>query len=143
MEHTARLLLREVVTVGPSEPVRDVVRLMKAKHVGCVLVVDGGRLTGIFSERDLVMRVAIQDEDLRGAPVSRFMTPDPVVVDAGEPLEKVFQILSRRRFRHVPIVENGRPAGIVSLSDFAGILPEVFSEEKYAQYFVDYWRSRG
>jgi len=143
MEYTARLLVREVVTVGASEPVREVVRLMKAKHVGCVLVMDGERLAGIFSERDLVMRVAVEDEDLRGAPVSRFMTPDPVTVDVGEPLERVFEVLSRRRFRHVPITEQGRPAGIVSLSDFAGILPEVFAEDKYAQYFVDYWRSRG
>lgn len=142
MEHAARLLVREVVTVGPSEPVLNVVRLMKTKHVGCVLVVDGGRLAGIFSERDLLTRVAAEEPDLRGAPVSRFMTPDPVAVDVAEPLERVFEILSRRRFRHVPITEGGRPAGIVSLSDFAGVLPEVFSEEKYSQYFVDYWNQR-
>ncbi|OGR59491.1 MAG: hypothetical protein A2X36_09010 [Elusimicrobia bacterium GWA2_69_24] len=139
MEHLAELLAREVVSVGPSETVAVVARLMKEKHIGCVLVTEAGRAVGIFSERDLLNRVVCPQEDVRTAPVSRFMTPDPVTVEASEPLARVFDILSRRRFRHVPITRDGRPVGMVSLSDFSGILKEVFEEDRYAQYFVDYW----
>ena len=70
------------------------------------------------------------------------MTPDPMTVDQEEPIEKVFELLSRRRFRHVPITSGKKRVGMVSLSDFAGVLREVFDEEKYLQYFVKYLEGR-
>lgn len=142
MAHTARLLVREVVSVPPSEPLLEVVRLMKAKHIGCVLVAEGGSLKGIFTERDLITQVLPEGLDLEDTPVSRVMTADPETVDCDEPLERVFELLSRRRFRHVPITDKGRPAGMVSLSDFACVLREAFSEGRYIQYFVDYCAKR-
>ncbi|MBI5244740.1 MAG: CBS domain-containing protein [Elusimicrobia bacterium] len=143
MSHTAQLLIREVVTVAPSEPVLDVVRLMRNKHIGCVVVAEAGKVAGIFTERDLVTRVVPEELDVRSTPVSKVMTRDPVTVDCAEPLERVFDLLARHRFRHVPITDAGRPAGMVSMSDFAGVLREVFGEGRYIQYFVDYVAHRG
>lgn len=141
MEHTAELLVRDLVTVHPGQSVRDVARLMKAKHVGCVIVTEGGKVAGIFSERDLVNRVVAGDLDPDSTHVSQVMTREPVVVDVRKPLEDVFAVLARRRFRHVPIVDGERPVGMVSLSDFAAVLREVFGEPRYLQYFVDYCKA--
>ncbi|MFH1726416.1 MAG: CBS domain-containing protein [Elusimicrobiota bacterium] len=139
MAYTAELLVREVVTVAPSEPILEVARLMRRKHIGCVVVAEGGKIAGIFSERDLVNRVVAEAVDPQQIPVSRVMTAAPVTVESSEPLERVFAVLARRRFRHVPITKDGRPVGMVSLSDFVGVLGEVFSEERYVQYFADYF----
>lgn len=138
MAHTARLLACDVVSVGPSESVLAACRLMRDKRVGCVLVTEAGRLVGVFTERDLLNRVVPAEAVPSASPVSGFMTRDPVTVEADAPIERVFALLSERRFRHVPIVDRGRPVGMASLSDFAGILAEVFSDEAYLRYFVDY-----
>ena len=142
MAHTARILACDVVSVPPTDSVLDACRLMRDKRVGCVLVVEDGRVAGVFTERDLLTRVVPAELPSATTPVSRVMTKDVQSVGADEPVERVFELLSARRFRHVPIVEDGRPVGMVSLSDFAGILREVFSEEAYLRYFVDYCESR-
>ena len=142
MAHTARILACDVVSVPSTDSVLDACRLMRDKRVGCVLVADGGRLVGVFTERDLLTRVVPAELPPSSTPVGAVMTKDVQSVGADEPVERVFELLSSRRFRHVPIVEGGRPVGMVSLSDFAGILREVFSEEAYLRYFVDYCEAR-
>ncbi|TBR22223.1 CBS domain-containing protein [bacterium] len=142
MAHTARILACDVVSVPPTDSVLAACRLMREKRVGCVLVADAGRLVGVFTERDLLTRVVPAELPAASTPVGDVMTKDVRSVGADEPVERVFELLSERRFRHVPIVEGGRPVGIASLSDFAGVLREVFSEEKYLRYFVDYCEAR-
>lgn len=142
MAHTARILACDVVSVPSTDSVLDACRLMRDKRVGCVLVADGGRLVGVFTERDLLTRVVPAQLPPEATPVSAVMTKDVQTVGADEPVERVFELLSARRFRHVPIVDGVRPVGMVSLSDFAGILREVFSEEAYLRYFVDYCEAR-
>ena len=115
----------------------DAVRLMKRKYIGCVLVVKEDRLIGIFTERDLMTRVVPENIDVNKTPVSEYMTPDPKAVERTEPLADVFEMLSMNRFRHVPITDKGKAVGIVSLSDFAAVLKEVFEEDKYLNYFLD------
>lgn len=142
MAHTARILACDVVAVPPSESVLAACRLMRDKRVGCVLVTEGSRLVGVFTERDLLTRVVPAELLPDRTPVGAVMTKDVQAVGADEPVERVFELLSARRFRHVPIVEGGRPVGMVSLSDFAGILKEVFAEDAYLRYFVDYCEAR-
>ena len=137
MAYYARLLFKEVASVPSAETVLEAVRLMRRKSVGCVVVADEGKIAGVFTERD-IMRAVSEELDLRTTPVSQVMTRDPLSVDCAEPLERVFELLSRGRFRHVIVTEGGRPAGIASLGDFAGVLREVFSDSRYIQYFVDY-----
>jgi len=126
MDYKAELLVKDVVSVAPGETIFNAVNLMKEKHIGCVVVSEGEKVVGIFTERDLVNRVIPDKINVQKTPVSKIMTKDPVTVGASEPLEKVFALLSRRRFRHVPITKDGRAVGMVSLSDFAGVLREVF-----------------
>lgn len=142
MKHKAEILMCEVVTVSPDSTISEVAELLKRRRIGCVVVEDQQKIVGIFSERDIVTRILPAGVSIKKAKVREHMTPDPATVEASEPLEKVFALLARQRFRHVPITLGGRPVGIVSLTDFAGVLREVFSEEKYVQYFVDYFKSK-
>ncbi|TPW21807.1 MAG: hypothetical protein FD126_331 [Elusimicrobia bacterium] len=142
MAHTARILACDVIAVPPTDSVLAACRLMRDKRVGCVLVTEGGRIVGVFTERDLLTRVVPSELPPADTPVSAVMSKEVQSVGADEPVERVFELLSARRFRHVPIVEGGRPIGMVSLSDFAGILREVFAEEAYLRYFVDYCEAR-
>ena len=142
MDYKADLLLREVVTVGPKAKIIEVVRLMRDKHIGCVVITDNDKVCGVFTERDVLNKVVPDEVDTAKTAVSKYMTADPVTVESSAPLEKIFEILSRQRFRHVPIVDDGKAVGMVSLSDFAGVLREVFEEPKYLQYFVDYTKAR-
>jgi len=136
------LLLCDVATVGPDETIQEVSRLMRSRHIGSVVVVKNEAIIGVFTERDLANKIVPGNVDVAKAKVSDYMTPDPYTVDREEPLEKVFDLLARRHFRHVPIVDGKKPVGMVSLSDFAGVLREVFEEEKYLQYFVSYIEER-
>ena len=142
MTHPARILCCEVVTVRPEESVLSACRLMRDKRVGCVLVTEGPRLVGVFTERDLLNRVVPEGLPPATTPVRDVMTPSPETVGADEPVDRVFALLSKRRFRHVPIVEDGRPVGMVSLSDLSGILREVFADDAYLRYFAEYCDNR-
>ncbi len=142
MDYKAKLLQCDVVSVPPDETIQNVARLMRKKHIGSVIVMEGDKIVGIFTERDLVNKVASDGVNTVKTAVSEHMTREPLTVDREEPLDKIFELLSRRRFRHVPITDDGKPVGMVSLSDFVGVLREVFEEEKYLQYFVSYMDQR-
>lgn len=111
------LLGRETVTVGPEVAIRDVLRRMHELRIGSVVIVDGAkRPIGIFTERDVLDRVALQGTDL-SLPVERIMTRNPQCLPATAALFEAAQLMARKRFRHVVVVENGELAGIVSERD--------------------------
>ena len=129
-----------MIVLKGSETIAAAAKVMRSYRIGCVVIVaEGQKPVGIFSERDL-LRVVADGLDVATTRVKDVMTPDPVTVDAAEPLESVFGTLAKGRFRHLPITDNGRLIGIISLSDIAGVLREVFLKEQYAQYLVDYLR---
>lgn len=142
MNYKAKLLQCDVVTVSPDETIQNVAKLMKKKHIGSVIVTEGEKIVGVFTERDIANKIVPEGVNAAKTAVSKHMTRNPLTVDREDPIEKVFELLSRRRFRHVPITDDGKPVGMVSLSDFAGVLREVFEEEKYLQYFVNYMEQR-
>ena len=91
---------------------------MLAAEVGTVLVVDGdGRLVGIFSERDLLTKVAGLHADYRGLPVRDFMTPNPETVTADDPLAVALHKMDLGGYRHLPVVQVGKPVGMISVRD--------------------------
>lgn len=138
MPHSARILIRDVVTASKTDSIRSAATRMRQAGIGCIVVAEGKTAVGIFSERDLLNRVAADGLDIEKTTLAEVMTPKPLCVDSSEPLDRVFALLAEGRFRHVPITENGELVGIVSLSDLAKVLRNVYAEEKYTQYFVDY-----
>ena len=138
MAHTAKLLIRDVVTAVKNDTISSAAKMMKKANIGCVVVVDGKKPIGIFTERDMINRVVAEGVDPMKTTLAKVMTGNPIVVDSAEPLDRVFSLLAEGRFRHVPITDSGNLVGIVSLSDIAKVLKPVFQEDKYTQYFVDF-----
>ena len=95
--------------------VDDAIRRMHDKGIDCVLVVDDGRLVGIFTDRDAVLKVA--GTKAGSQPLSAVMTHDPVVLRHNETIAVALNKMAVGGFRHIPIVENGRPTGVVTARD--------------------------
>jgi CBS domain-containing protein len=110
------LKTREPVLVRPDATLREAMGRMLDHNVGAVLVVDdAGQLVGILTERDLLKRVAGTHPDYNDLPVKQFMTPRPDCVTTSGTLNQVLQRMDARGYRHVPIVEAGKPVGILSV----------------------------
>ena len=113
------LAKKNLVTARPDETVRDAVRRMAQKRVGAILVVDDGRLSGIFSERDALKRVLARGLDPGSTPLAEVNTPDPLTVSRNTNVRECAEMVKEHRIRHLPVVdEAGRPVGIVSVRDF-------------------------
>ena len=114
-EHLNRLGAPPPLTVAADTPVEAAVRTMQDAEVDCLLVVGDGQLVGIFTDRDAVVKVA--GRPLAGLQVREFMTPDPVVLRHDDPIGVAIHKLAVGGFRHIPIVEDGFPTGVVTARD--------------------------
>jgi CBS domain-containing protein len=104
--------------VAPDTTLRDAMARMLAGNVGAVLVVDAAdRLIGILSERDLLKKVAGVHEAYADLPVSQFMTPRPETVAPTDPINYALHKMHSGGYRHLPVVEDGRPVSVVSVRD--------------------------
>ena len=137
MQIEERIKVVEVVALGTdppvvadaSTPLRDVVRQMRDESSGCALLTRDGRLAGIFTERDVVLRV-VGVEGAMDQPVSDWMTPDPDRVGQKDPLNMAVRLMRRRGFRNVPVVdEAGRVVSCVRHKDIVNYLAEVYPEQ--------------
>jgi CBS domain-containing protein len=109
---------QKILTAAPpSTTVREAARLMKKTHVGALLVVEHGRLVGIFTERDALDRVLAEDLNPETTPLAAVMTLDPVTVHPDQPFVSALHLMCEHGFRHVPVAEHGRPLGMVSARD--------------------------
>jgi CBS domain-containing protein len=117
------------VTIAHSATVGESVALMLSSNVGAVLIVDdAGRLIGIFSERDLLKRVVGVVPDHEKLPITQFMTPRPECVSLTDTLNFVLQKMDAGGYRHVPVLEDGKPVGIISARDMLRFLTRLCRE---------------
>ena len=105
---------RKVIVAGPEATVAEAARLMKEGRVGAVLVVEEGRLIGIFTERDALFRVMAPGLAPAAVRLREVMTPDPTTVAPDETFGYALVLMYERGFRHVPVVRDGKPLGVVS-----------------------------
>jgi len=105
---------RNFVMAPPVTTVAQAAELMAKKNVGAVMVVDGERLVGIFTERDAVFRVIARGLDARATALVEVMTADPKTVDPSRSFGYALLMMHENGFRHVPVIEDGKPIGIVS-----------------------------
>jgi len=124
------LMATDIVTARSDDMVSDIVLRMSRNGIGAVLVTAAdGKLQGVFTERDLLDRVVAQSRDPRVTPAQHVATPNPVVIELDWPIRKVLEVFRDRRFRHLPVVSQGKPVGILSTRDFLSALVEGF--ERY------------
>ncbi len=106
-----------VHTVPSTASVHNAAAAMAAHNIGCILVVEGSRLAGIFTERDLLMRVVTPGLDPHTTPVTCVMSPLLYTVDPSVPLDEAMTIISEKRTRHLPVLDEGRLVGLISIGD--------------------------
>lgn len=102
-------------SLSPSSLVSAAAELMAERHIGSVVITENTELVGIFTERDLLNRVVARGLDPRTTPLSVVMTTDISTIDVNDGVDACFGIMQRRGCRHLPIVENGKLVGIVSI----------------------------
>jgi CBS domain-containing protein len=105
---------KKFLTAPPETSVSNAARMMEDKNVGAVMVVENERLIGIFTERDAVFRVIAQGRDALTTRLADVMTTAPHTVDSDKTFGYALLLMQKNGFRHVPVIENGKPIGIVS-----------------------------
>jgi CBS domain-containing protein len=108
---------RDTITIERTASVADAARLMAEHHIGAVPVLDGGRLVGILSERDVLTRVVAAGRPANTTSVSDVMSSDLIVAEANESYETCLSRMQQSHVRHLIVLENGALAGIASLRD--------------------------
>ncbi|MFZ9616538.1 MAG: CBS domain-containing protein [Fluviibacter sp.] len=120
---------RPLVIADPGTSVLAAVKAMREKGVGSVLVTEAGRLVGIFTERDLMNRVIADELVPSNTLLSQVMTEKVIGLEADKPLSHALHLMHQHGFRHVPVLEQGVPVGIVSARDALGIEWQDFERE--------------
>lgn len=105
------------LTVAVSATVTEAARRMRERSAGAAMVLDGTRLAGIFTERDALFRVLAVARDPSSTRVGDVMTRNPQTMHPDRPFEEALRMMHEGHFRNVPVVEDGRPLGIVSVRD--------------------------
>ncbi|MBL8672168.1 MAG: CBS domain-containing protein [Alphaproteobacteria bacterium] len=108
---------QSVAALGSEASVRDAAKLMAERRIGAIVVIDGGRLSGIFTERDLMTRVVAQDRDPTKTRIGEVMTRGPDTMAPDDTAGEALKLMSERRYRHLPIVDGERIVAILSIRD--------------------------
>lgn len=116
MPTLAEVMSTTLVTVAPTTTVAEAATMMSTRHVGSALVMDGDTLLGIFTERDIV-RALGSDFAAAGEPVRARMSTDPRTMPSTADTVDALELMLAEGFRHVPVVDEGRVTGIVSMRD--------------------------
>lgn len=130
---------RKLLLAPPTTVVAKAAKLMAARNVGAVLVVEGEQLVGIFTERDALIRVLAHGLDADSTPIGDVMTRDPRTVDPEKPFGYALMLMHESGFRHLPVVVQGKPVGIVSAR--SAMDPELEEFVSEAQRRVHYRES--
>ncbi|MBE1536152.1 CBS domain-containing protein [Actinomadura algeriensis] len=126
-----------VVTVPPEKTVRELLAVLAEHNVGAVVVsADGETIVGIASERDVVRRLHEHGAELLGRPVSAIMTAEVRSCAPGDLVQDLRRTMTEHRFRHMPVVEDGRLTGIVSIGDVVKSAIDALESER--EHLVDY-----
>jgi CBS domain-containing protein len=116
----ARLLStkgHDLWSIAPDATVYDAIALMAEHGIGALLVMDGEQLLGIVTERDYARKVILQDRSSRDTPVSTIMSKDIQTVRPDHSIEACMALMTEKRIRHLPVVQDGRVIGILSIGD--------------------------
>jgi len=125
-----------VVTIDKSATVLDAIRKMVAEGIGALIVTDGDAIWGIFTERDYLRRIALEGRTSKATPVAEVATERLIVVEPSNTLEDCMALMTSERIRHLPVFDQGRLAGIVSVGDVVKHMSKQQAAE--IRYLTDY-----
>lgn len=127
---------RNVFSVTSTTSVADAVTEMNRQRVGSVLIIDGGRLMGIFTERDVLRRVVGEGIDPKRTRVGEVMTAGVMTITPEASIEETMVLFTEKRFRHLPVVDQGRIVGTISIGDVTRWMADAHRAE--AEYLKNY-----
>ncbi|TLY62099.1 MAG: CBS domain-containing protein [Gammaproteobacteria bacterium] len=119
---------RAIFSVGPEDPVLEAIRLMAEHHVGALLVTRGEAVLGIISERDYARKVILLGRSSADTRVGQIMSSPVITVSLDSTVQECMQIVTEQRVRHLPVVDNGRLIGVVSIGD---LVKAVIEEQQH------------
>lgn len=128
---TVRQLLQskgsKVFSIAPDARVFEALKLMADKNIGALVVLDGGRLAGIITERDYARKVILHGKSSHDIPVREIMSETVLTVQPGQTVEDCMALMTEKRVRHLPVVEGDRLVGLLSIGDF---VKEVIADQE-------------
>lgn len=126
METPVEQILEEkgnsLVTVSPDTSVAEAVKIMNEENIGAVVVLDGDKLAGIFTERDVLRRVVAVCQDPASTPVKQVMTHEVACVKPETPFGEALVLVNRKGCRHLPVVDHKKVVGLISVRDLINTL---------------------
>jgi CBS domain-containing protein len=127
---------RDVFSVAPDTTVYEALTLMAEKNIGALLVMRGEELAGIFSERDYARKIILLGRHSKDVSVAEIMTPKVVCIRPDQSATECMALMTEKRIRHLPVLETGRLAGMISIGDVvrAVISEQVFTIEQLENY---------
>jgi CBS domain-containing protein len=126
-----------IFSVSTTEPVENVLKVMRDFRVRAVLVIDDGVLMGIVSQGDCAIKVLLPNDDPRTTSIRKIMTPNPLTVRPDNTLEDCMGIMMQKHFRHLPVVENDKVVGVVSIGDIVkNIIEQQGHQIKYLETYI-------
>lgn len=128
VEHILHSKGSELWHVVPDDLVIDALRLMAQKNIGALVVLEGGKLAGILSERDYARKVVLEDKSSKDTPVREIMSSSVVTVGPSESIEACMELMTRYKFRHLPVMQDERPVGVISIGD---VVKAIISQQEY------------
>jgi CBS domain-containing protein len=142
MKSVAKLLADKsqsnVWSVAPESLVLDALLLMKDKKIGAVVVLTNNELVGIFSERDYARKGIIEGRSAKTTTIAEIMTPKVFTVDKSTNIQECMQIFSEKKFRHLPVVDDNKVIGILSIGD---IVSSIINDQKDHISFLEQYIS--
>jgi len=112
----------DVCTIEPQVSVFDALKLMAENDIGALVVVDAGKVIGIFTERDYARKMILKERSSRDTPVRKVMTERVITVDPATTIEVCMDLMIYRHIRHLPVIENNRLIGIISIGDILKVM---------------------
>jgi len=131
----------EVWSIGPDATVYDAIALMSERGIGAVLVLEGGKLVGILSERDYARRVILKGKASRETPVREIMTTQIISVTHDKTIDHCMSVMTTSRIRHLPVMHEGRLAGILSIGDIVKAM--ISDKQAQIEQLEDYIKTGG
>lgn len=119
---------RDVWSIGPDASVFDALKLVAEKDLGALVVLDGGNLVGIISERDYARKVVLLGRASPTTQVKEIMTTDVVCVDPEQNVNECMAVVTEKRIRHLPVLENGKLIGLISIGD---LVKSIITEQQF------------
>jgi CBS domain-containing protein len=117
-----------VHSVAPASSVFDALKLMAAKNIGALLVSEGGKVAGIFTERDYARKIVLMGKSSKDTPIREVMTTEVLFVRPDQTSEECMALMTENRMRHLPVMDQGKLVGLVSIGD---LVKDVISEQKF------------